>query len=569
MDDTENQAEKRLCRDALSEAALIEHAVRKLDFPISGELDISGSDVRLEFGGGTKRSIPLPCVSGENNDDLRFLWECGQVATFGRGTKECYDERLRCAKRLLPSQFRLHGELCSLRRQVAQHIAPLADPDSLVFKPHSLNMYREGGFFTVHRDTPRDPCHIGTLVLCLPIPFTGGALGVRIPSHQGFSFDDVTDYEEEDVGAGDREVCQRWRLRRFCSKQLRRRLMNSQLGEDNYSIFAAGQDANNEDSIEYDSNDAACDKAGDWPLEYKAAFGPRFHGDCETKFSSIAGDIDHVSEESTFVRLQARVLDTRRPLEINLNDTVVEINDAIKSGYNDRPTADTNDDTVSDGDGDDVDTWLHCDWSPRSTTHLQWIAFFGDMPHEVQKVTGGLRVTLAVDLYLPKPPTSPSVPLAQSSLIPLSPSWDLTVELDACVGVVQHHLLNLLLNAATLGQTGGKVVWPCSHLYVGKQATKPGDSTQSPQLRHLKGADLAVAIALHHAFGHVAIRSMIGFEDSPEHLHGGGIKLRNGRPTEDRNRLEMQDIAVPAWQAEGTPLERGNRFMLDEGDEHE
>ncbi|MES1907233.1 MAG: hypothetical protein MHM6MM_000393 [Cercozoa sp. M6MM] len=562
--------ENQLRRDALAEAAKIEQAVRRLDFPICGELDISGGDVRLEFGGEVKSCIPLPCVSSEYNDELSFLWECGQVATFGRGTKECYDERLRRAKRLLPSQFRLHGALPSLRKQVAKHVAPLANPKDLIFKAHSLNMYREGGFFAMHRDTPRDPCHIGTVVLCLPVPFEGGALSVKVPSKRGYSYRDAR--REEDVSAGDRDLQRRWRLRRFCSKQLRRRLMSSDELGDDYAVHMAGRDTFKDTVGGYDDNDAQCDQGDEWPRAYKAAFGPRFHCDRDSEFSSIACDIDRVSEESTFVRLRETVLDVQRSLELDVAVVAAAVDGTARSGLtdthgdsdSDTDTEDTDGDTVGGTDGG-MDTWLQCDWSPRSTTHVQWAAFFGDTPHRVETVTRGLRLTLAVDIYLPKPSPKPSL----QSMRSLRPSLRRSSELAAGVDRVQQQLLKLLLNASTLGTTGGKAVWPCSHLYVGEVPQGSEGKRRAPQLRDLKGADLAVAIALQHAFGHVAVRSMIGFQDSPNFLDGGAVKLENGRPTKEKLSTRMSSSMTPAWQKEGTALEQGGRFLLDQGDEHE
>ena len=42
-----------------------------------------------------------------------------------------------------------------------------------------LNVYCEGDFFKSHIDTPHGTDMLGTLILCLPSPHTGGALTVK------------------------------------------------------------------------------------------------------------------------------------------------------------------------------------------------------------------------------------------------------------------------------------------------------------------------------------------------------------------------------------------------------
>jgi hypothetical protein len=44
---------------------------------------------------------------------------------------------------------------------------------------HKLNVYSTGGFFKIHRDTPRSSQCLGTIVVCLPASFSGGELVVK------------------------------------------------------------------------------------------------------------------------------------------------------------------------------------------------------------------------------------------------------------------------------------------------------------------------------------------------------------------------------------------------------
>jgi hypothetical protein len=46
--------------------------------------------------------------------------------------------------------------------------------------PQKINVYEPGGFFAEHVDTPTDPLHmVGTVLVCLPCPHTGGSLVVK------------------------------------------------------------------------------------------------------------------------------------------------------------------------------------------------------------------------------------------------------------------------------------------------------------------------------------------------------------------------------------------------------
>ncbi|KAJ3341646.1 hypothetical protein HDU91_000643 [Kappamyces sp. JEL0680] len=39
------------------------------------------------------------------------------------------------------------------------------------------------------------------------------------------------------------------------------------------------------------------------------------------------------------------------------------------------------------------------DWSEKSDTLIQWVAFFGDCPHSIDKVTSGTRITITYDIF--------------------------------------------------------------------------------------------------------------------------------------------------------------------------
>jgi len=53
------------------------------------------------------------------------------------------------------------------------------DDQTVTAELHKLNVYQKDGFFLSHRDTPRNQEMFGSLVICLPIMFTGGVLTVK------------------------------------------------------------------------------------------------------------------------------------------------------------------------------------------------------------------------------------------------------------------------------------------------------------------------------------------------------------------------------------------------------
>jgi hypothetical protein len=62
---------------------------------------------------------------------------------------------------------KIHRELCP------------GDPRPPTAELYALNVYEAGGHFVTHKDTPLDADLLGTLVVCLPVRFSGGRLVVR------------------------------------------------------------------------------------------------------------------------------------------------------------------------------------------------------------------------------------------------------------------------------------------------------------------------------------------------------------------------------------------------------
>jgi hypothetical protein len=122
--------------------------------------------------------------------------------------------------------------------------------------------------------------------------------------------------------------------------------------------------------------------------------------------------------------------------------------------------------------------WGHAIREQAEPTRIHWAAFFGDVDHQIERVWGGLRVTLT---YLIRRGTNTG-----SGAVP---------DRDALNTLVQQKLRFLLGDRRFLAR-GGTLAFPCSHLYH-QDARFP--RTQRPLSRQtvsvLKGRDHDVAAA--------------------------------------------------------------------------
>lgn len=131
--------------------------------------------------GDFEESFFLAYLDPTTNDIAKITFPCTKLpssfidgakyATFGMGRKEVTDMTYRSAK-IFAKGFLTNLEMQSrLRDTVAKFISQTAFKIEL----DKLNMYVEGDFFKAHQDTPEDNL-IATVVVCLPMPFTGGDL---------------------------------------------------------------------------------------------------------------------------------------------------------------------------------------------------------------------------------------------------------------------------------------------------------------------------------------------------------------------------------------------------------
>lgn len=113
-------------------------------------------------------------------------------ASFGDGTATRQDARVRAGRQLYARDSALAVEgldaaLEEILSKIRESLLPY-DSGPPRAELHSLNVYERGGHFVAHKDTPRDPSVVGTLVVCLPLEFGGGALIVERESRATFDW---------------------------------------------------------------------------------------------------------------------------------------------------------------------------------------------------------------------------------------------------------------------------------------------------------------------------------------------------------------------------------------------
>lgn len=171
---------------------LVERA-KALDaiFACGGEVEVA-APLSLRGPGGKKLEIIERIGFRPSNVDKKLRAWCAP-ASFGDGTKTRTDARVRAGRQLYAGNGALAVEgfdeaLREILGQVRAALCPHEAAPPLV-ELHSLNVYGRGGHFVVHKDTPREPSVFGTLVVCLPLPFSGGRLVVEQQSRATFDWE--------------------------------------------------------------------------------------------------------------------------------------------------------------------------------------------------------------------------------------------------------------------------------------------------------------------------------------------------------------------------------------------
>ena len=168
------------------EASAHEQVVKKLGelaesitsrFSCGGVLS-SPSKVQLLFKQGSDEwaGVVFP---GADEAAIQQLLSACSVASFGMGSKKVTDKSYRDAFKLEPDRFATTFQLCDT--PILGEIQMLMVPDVCAIRAdlYKLNIYAPGGHFKAHVDTPRSERMFGSLVVCLPTQFCGGALITR------------------------------------------------------------------------------------------------------------------------------------------------------------------------------------------------------------------------------------------------------------------------------------------------------------------------------------------------------------------------------------------------------
>ena len=126
------------------------------------------------FTGAQQFDLPF------SQDDLRQLKLLCEPASFGKGHTETLDPQYRQALKLASDSAAFNFDLSNwpIIPQVKKVLMPFADKEILA-RVDKVNLYTAGGFFKVHKDTPRSNTMFGSLVLCLPSRFEGGQLVIK------------------------------------------------------------------------------------------------------------------------------------------------------------------------------------------------------------------------------------------------------------------------------------------------------------------------------------------------------------------------------------------------------
>ena len=162
----------------------LRHTVHGLRAPFGcGGALVPERPVTLCFPGHIEIAVQRAKDPFEQERILDPLVKRCTAAAFGVGRKTRYDRAVRdalqiraeggafCAPHFDPAEA---GILEQVRRELVPHVA-----GPLTAELYNLNVYGTGGHFVSHKDTPRGGDMLGTLVVCLPSQFWGGALVIK------------------------------------------------------------------------------------------------------------------------------------------------------------------------------------------------------------------------------------------------------------------------------------------------------------------------------------------------------------------------------------------------------
>ena len=160
-------------------------------FACGGEVEVA-APLSLRGPGGKKLQVVERIGFRPSNVNKKLRAWCAP-ASFGEGTETRTDARVREGRQLYARNGALavEGFDEALREILSQIRASLCPHESAppIAELHSLNVYGRGGHFVAHKDTPREPSVFGTLVVCLPLAFSGGRLIVEQQARATFDWE--------------------------------------------------------------------------------------------------------------------------------------------------------------------------------------------------------------------------------------------------------------------------------------------------------------------------------------------------------------------------------------------
>lgn len=133
-------------------------------------------------GSINKTSLDIVCnkkqytISSEiSEEEVNEIVSNASQASFGVGNKEVVDLEYRNAVVYKTDEFFSDLEISEILNEVQKILKP---DHSIIAKKYRMNIYQKDGKFNRHKDTPKGSHHFGTLVVCLPMKFTGGILNL-------------------------------------------------------------------------------------------------------------------------------------------------------------------------------------------------------------------------------------------------------------------------------------------------------------------------------------------------------------------------------------------------------
>jgi hypothetical protein len=154
-------------------------------FSCEGKL-VPKKPVTFVFKDRTRFEVVRAKSDFDQLQEMKPLLDHCKPAPFGHGTRTRYDRTVRDALQLKAEggAFAVENfdpEAAGILKKIERGLVP-HDPNPISAELYTVNVYKGGGHFAPHKDTPRGDDMFGTLVVCLPSQFAKGTL---VLTHRG------------------------------------------------------------------------------------------------------------------------------------------------------------------------------------------------------------------------------------------------------------------------------------------------------------------------------------------------------------------------------------------------